>query len=321
MRLRDSGGDGLIGLDWGTSNLRALRMDATGRVRETRARPWGIRRLPHGGFAAALDDIVAGWPRTLPLLACGMVGSRGGWREAPYVDVPAHLDQLAHTLATVPTGDGRVLHIVPGLRNARDPDVMRGEETQLAGGLLLHPEAGGRSTWILPGTHSKWAGVRGQAMTDFHTCMTGELFDVLCRHSILGTGMQEGREDTAAFVDAVRSVRDGGREGGLGRLFGTRARVLAGTLPPGSAAAHLSGLLIGEEIRSMLAGGRFDVSRPVWLIGEAALCGRYRQAAECFDVAIAGAVANATGHGLWHLAQQAGLAGHPRGHDDAETLA
>lgn len=298
--------DGLIGLDWGTSSLRAYRLDAAGNLLETRQRAWGIRQLPEGGFDAALADVVAGWP-ALPLMACGMVGSCQGWREVPYVELPAGIHQLAHVPESVRTADGRLLCIVPGLRNRRGPDVMRGEETQCVGGLAMRPETGSRSTWILPGTHSKWVSVRDHVIVDFSTVMTGEVFALLRRYSILGVGMDTADEDPEAFARGVVRARDSGESGAFGQLFSTRALMLDGALAPASTADYLSGLLIGEEWRSMLASRRFDTAAPVHLMGADALCRRYRHAAGYFDMAVAEPVGDAAAHGLWHMACHAGL--------------
>src|SRR6185437_15251648 len=124
----------LIGLDWGSSSLRAYLLDEQGGILETRTRGWGIRRLPPGGFDAALDDVLAGWP-ALPLLASGMVGSRDGWREVPYVDLPVGLDAVARALSHVDSAGGRRVHLIPGLRHIATADVMRGEETEIFGAL------------------------------------------------------------------------------------------------------------------------------------------------------------------------------------------
>lgn len=296
--------DGLIGLDWGTSSLRAYRLDATGAVAEMREQPWGIRRLPEGGFATALARILEGWP-DLPLLACGMVGSRGGWSETPYVELPADAAQLGCALGQVQIAEGRCLHIVPGLHDRHGPDVMRGEETQLIGALVQRPELAPGSTWILPGTHSKWVSVRDHAIRDFSTLMTGELFAVLRQHSILGSAVESSVDDTDAFARGVANARDCGAAGGLSRLFSARALMLEGELPPASVHDYLSGLLIGEELRSVLASERFDCTNPIQLIGDAALCQRYRRAAEHFDLTLAEPVADAAAHGLWHIAGHA----------------
>lgn len=296
---------GLIALDWGTSSLRAFRFDGAGGIAQTRARAWGIRQLPEGGYDAALADITAGWP-ALPRLACGMVGSRGGWREMPYLDLPADVAQLGGALGRVRAADGADVHLVPGLRDPRGPDVMRGEETQLLGALALQPALGQASTFILPGTHSKWAAVRAGAVTGFRTLMTGELFAVLRKHSILG-GEAPAGEDAAAFARGVATARDSGAAGALSRLFSARALMLDGALAPAAVPDYLSGLLIGEEFRAALADGLARRDTPLQLIGEPALCERYRRAAALFDIELPPTIADAAARGLWQLATQAGL--------------
>ena len=298
---------GLIALDWGTSSLRAFRFDGAGRLAETRARPWGVRHLPEGGCDAALAGIVAGWP-ALPRLACGMVGSRNGWREMPYLDLPADVAQLGGALGSVRAADGMDVHLVPGLRDPRGPDVMRGEETQLVGALALHPALATAATFILPGTHSKWAVVRDGAVTGFRSLMTGELFALLRQHSILGAAGAEATDDADAFARGVAAARDSGAAGALSRLFSARALMLDGALAPGSVPDYLSGLLIGEEFRAALADGLVHRDAPLQLIGDAALCERYRRAAALFGIELPPPLEDAAAHGLWRLAVQAGLA-------------
>ncbi|MDO1527610.1 2-dehydro-3-deoxygalactonokinase [Fulvimonas sp. R45] len=296
---------GLIGLDWGTSSLRAYRFDGTGRIAEARARPWGIRQLPEGGYDAALADVTAGWP-ALPRLACGMVGSRGGWHEVPYLDLPADATRLGQALARLRAADGMDVHLVPGLRDPLGPDVMRGEETQLAGALALRPALAAASCFILPGTHSKWAMVRDGAVTGFRTLMTGELYAVLQRHSILGGHVPAA--DDEAFARGVATARDSGAAGALSRLFSARALMLDGALAPASVPDYLSGLLIGEEFRAALADGLARRDAPLQLVGDDALCARYRRTAALFDIELPPPLQDAAAHGLWRLAVQAGLA-------------
>ncbi|MFC5742357.1 2-dehydro-3-deoxygalactonokinase [Dyella tabacisoli] len=298
----------LIGLDWGTSNLRAMLMDGSGKVLESRSRPWGIRQLPDGGYAGALAAITAGWP-DLPRLAAGMVGSRNGWREVPYLNLPATVGDVA--LALHRGIDGASLAIVPGLRNPRGPDVMRGEETQVIGLIATHQAL--TATVVLPGTHSKWVSVRDGNMVDFRTMMTGELYGLLRQYSILGAGIATDTTafDQPAFVDGVRSARDSGAAGALSRLFATRARMLDGALAPASVPDYLSGLLIGEEFRAMRAAELLTTDAPIWLIGDEALCARYRLAASEFSIIAAPAIHDTAAAGLWHLANAAGLLGSP----------
>ncbi|HEV7776550.1 MAG TPA: 2-dehydro-3-deoxygalactonokinase [Luteibacter sp.] len=298
----------LIGLDWGTSSLRAYLMDGDGQVRDTRSRPWGIRHLPDGGFDAALRDIVADWPEA-PRLAAGMVGSRNGWREVPYLDLPTGAEAIATALSELHTADGGVVHLVPGLRNPRGPDVMRGEETQILGAIALRPALAARSTLLLPGTHSKWVSVRNGVVFDFMTMMTGELFAVLRNHSILGAGLpaEAGTvTDSDAFRRGVRTARDTGAAGVTTRLFSARSLMLDGQLDPAAVPDYLSGLLIGEELRAALAVGRMDASLPIQPIGDEALCARYRYAATEFDLTLSPTIHDASAQGLWRIAAAAG---------------
>jgi len=297
---------GLIGLDWGTSSLRAYWLDAGSDIIETRTRPWGIRHLPQGGFDAALREITSGWP-AVPLIACGMVGSRNGWVEVPYLELPTEPAQLGAALHCTRTGDNRELHIVPGLHTGNGPDVMRGEETQLVGALASQPDPQDRCTWILPGTHSKWVSTVNGAVSDFCTMMTGELFAVLRQHSLLGAGIEAGDPDPEAFRRGVLNARNSGVVGAMSRLFSARTLVLDGELPAASVPDYLSGLLLGEELRANLATGRFAHDRPIQLIGDVELCARYRDAAACFDIPLAEPLVDAAAHGLWQLARQAGL--------------
>jgi 2-dehydro-3-deoxygalactonokinase len=298
--------NGLIGLDWGTSSLRAYRLDNAGHIADVRHRPWGLRQLPDGGFDAALSAITEGWP-ALPRLACGMVGSRGGWREMPYLDLPAGATEIGHALGRLTAGDGMVVHIAPGLRDPRGPDVMRGEETQLVGALALRPALAEASSWILPGTHSKWATVYHGAVTGFRTLMTGELFALLQRHSILGNGTTPAAADPEAFARGVAAARGSGAAGALSRLFSARTLMLDGTLAPEAVPDYLSGLLVGEEFRAALADGLYRHGMPLQLIGDAALCERYRLAATHFDIELDPPLEDAAAHGLWQLALHAGL--------------
>jgi len=297
----------LIGLDWGTSRLRALLLDVRGTVVERRDSAHGLTALPEGGFDAALAAITRGWP-ACPRLACGMVGARGGWREVDYVDVPADVDDVAGALGQVMAADGQPLWMVPGVRNRARPEVMRGEETQVLGALADAPSLRAESTWMLPGTHCKWVTVRAGRIVDLRTAMTGELFALLLRHSLLGQGIEvEGTHDVARFVDGVRAARDSGGAGGLSRLFSARALRLDGQLAADEVAGWLSGLLIGEEIRAMLAADDRVRTRALHLIGESALCAHYRRALAEFSLTVDGIGVDSAASGLWQIAVRAGL--------------
>jgi 2-dehydro-3-deoxygalactonokinase len=292
----------LIGLDWGTSSVRAMLVGAEGRVLAEKAQPWGITRLPEGGFPAAFAALAGEWRSALPglpCLACGMVGSRQGWVEAPYCEAPAGADAIAAMLAEVP---GAGLRIVPGVVQRGDrPDVMRGEETQVVGAL----GDAARGLAVLPGTHSKWVRVEAGRIAGFRTFMTGEVFATLRGHTILGAFAPETAAEDAAFARGVLAAHQSD-EGLAGLLFSARALVLTDRLEPGGAIAFLSGLLIGDEIRTASTAFAEAGVVPV-LIGEAALCDRYRLAFDLCGIAARVAPPGAAAAGLWRIARHAGL--------------
>lgn len=308
----------LIGLDWGTTSLRAYAYAPGGQVLERRHSPHGITQLPalgEAGFAQALSALVGDWVAAspaVPLVACGMVGSAQGWREAAYVPVPTGLGQLASQSTTVALSGlggafaGKVLHILPGLIEYGElPNVMRGEETQIFGALLEQPQQQGRPLVVgLPGTHSKWARVEQGRVVHFDTFMTGEVYAALCNHTILGRTMERGGPlQQGAFERGLRVASSAqGAHGMLGTIFSSRTLGLTKALAPAEQPDYLSGLLIGHEVQA-LARQWGDEAPSVWLIGDEALCGRYAQALRLHGIAEARWLPQATETGLWHLGQ------------------
>ncbi len=299
----------LFAVDWGTTSARAYRLDGAGRIEGERAAPLGIQQIHHDSFAAALETLLGDWSReAAPRLACGMIGSRQGWVEAPYVNCPAALDALATRLARTPDG---TLLIVPGLvcRDARGvPDVMRGEETQILGALA---DDAAVTLVVLPGTHSKWAIARAGRVETFVTFMTGEIYAVLKDHSILGRMIAPGTTAGTAFARGVRCAlaHDVHPDALLHHLFGARTLALFGEMENAAIADYLSGLLIGSEIaagRAWAARHGIDASRAL-LVGVRMLCDRYATAMGEAGMAGTPGPEHAAARGLWDIARHAGL--------------
>lgn len=272
----------LIGIDWGTSNFRAFLLDSAGTMLDRRAGPNGIMSVPDGKFAQVLAAGIGDWlaEGRLPIVMSGMIGSRQGWVEAPYVATPLGIEDLAAGLVRAPF-DAADARIVPGLRTTSDDshDVIRGEETQIFGALASLGIEGGR--FLLPGTHSKWAVVEGSRITSFATYMTGEIFSAARGHTILGRLMQEGTPKGEAFLRGVAYGAWPGSPGALlHRLFGVRTAGLFGEVDSVDLSDYLSGLLIGAEIADQ--SGRDN--RPVHIIASDALAERYRAAASSLGV-------------------------------------
>ncbi|MFH1795407.1 MAG: 2-dehydro-3-deoxygalactonokinase [Pseudomonadota bacterium] len=240
----------LAAVDWGTSNLRVWLLDAAGEVIAERKSGEGMSSAGAKGFANVLEEHLAALnaPDELPAIVCGMAGARQGWVEAGYLDLPARISDFAKAATPAP-GARRPVHILPGLaqRSAARPDVMRGEETQIAGADL----GGGTHFVCMPGTHSKWVRVEDGAVAGFHTAMTGELFHVLATQSILrhslGEAPDAGSPSSPAFREALKAAL-AHPERLTSALFAIRAGGLLGKVPAEDAAATLSGLLIGAEI-------------------------------------------------------------------------
>jgi 2-dehydro-3-deoxygalactonokinase len=234
-----------IGLDWGTTSFRAYLVDSAGNVTDQVAKPEGILAVKDGAFEAALENAIGAWDKTLPLIASGMITSRQGWVEIPYVDCPAGPDELAKAVVTKTLASGRTVHFLTGLHLASPSlghDVMRSEETQVFGALET-----GAQHFVTPGTHSKWIDIEDGRITNFATYITGETFAVMKAHSILGRLMANDTDDEEAFLKGVdRAFAD--PAGLLHNLFSTRSLALYNELQPESLSSYLSGLIIGAEV-------------------------------------------------------------------------
>lgn len=265
----------MIAIEWGSSAVNAFRVDADGTVLEQRKAATGL--LACGGrFGAVLADLVQGWSDTTIAMA-GAIGGRSGWLEVPYVVCPAGLGEVAAGGCPLVSSSlpGRQIWIAPGVmcRGPRaTPDVMRGEETQVLGlASELDPD---QSHWIcLPGAHTKWVRVEGGCITSLRTAMTGEVYALLRRHSLLAslmpTSPNSDVDDSEAFARGVTA--SAGAEGMLNQLFAVRTLGLFEALEPAFAASYLSGLLIGHELRGLLPEGVDHVH----LIGEPGAVRRY----------------------------------------------
>jgi 2-dehydro-3-deoxygalactonokinase len=278
----------LLGVDWGTTHRRAYAIDADGHCVAEHADAMGALQC-QGRFPEALDQLLSDMQiRPSVVTLSGMVGSAMGWQEVPYVghdvalqDLPRHLTPLRHPLP----GKLRCL-LVPGylIRDtAAEPDVMRGEETQLLGALAL----GTLDGWlVLPGTHSKWVHLRQGRVTQLRTFMTGELFGLLAQHGTLAAaaGLADQGWNESAFQTGLHASQMGALSHAL---FVCRARVVSGDMPAQHTRAYLSGLLIGSELQGAL-GHESDEARPhhFHLIGTPALAEHYQHAAEQMGITL-----------------------------------
>ena len=288
MSLSDLDTPVAVGVDWGTTHRRGYALAADGRCMAEHADADGMLAA-RGRFEASLETLLQALNATgsqVRVLMSGMVGSAHGWVQAPYLGPEVRLRELGHHLLRVP-GTARRVDIVPGiaLKTATAVDVMRGEETQLLGAALLGREDG---WFLLPGTHSKWVRMAEGRVADFATFMTGELFDLLGRHGTLAAAA--GAEHAGADVHHPEAFGQGLRAGAnvalSHALFGCRARVVTGALPPEQARAYLSGLLIGAEWHELRRRGAGHLPATVTVIGAPHLAARHAEAAAAFGVTL-----------------------------------
>jgi len=296
----------LIALDWGTTSLRGYLMDAAGSILERREGGLGIMKVENGAFEAALDQFCGDWLTAHPqarLIASGMIGSKQGWREAPYCPCPAGAADLATHTIRVPLTGGRHLTIMPGVScvdaASGVPDVMRGEETQVFGAL----PATGSHVAVLPGTHSKWVWVEDGAIVAFASFMTGEVYAALTAHTLLGRLMKlDAPHDAAAFARGVAYGLEA-PQALLNRMFSARTLGLFGQLAGEALPSYLSGLLIGSEIGGARAMRPTD-AHPL-LLGSADLTARYASAFGVAGIAVAAGPTDSAATGMARVMQAA----------------
>lgn len=260
-------GSRFLAVDWGTTNRRVFLIE-DGAVLHTERDERGVTSTKD--FAAEVAAIRRSLG-DLPMLLAGMAGSNIGWRMAPYVAVPAGIEDVAAAVLTI---DERT-RIVPGLSCLVEgrPDVMRGEEVQFLGAAAsdLVPDD---SLLAQPGTHCKWAEIHDGRVTGFVTTMTGELFALLRSHGLLAA--QLGGD--VRLDDAFRAgLEEGKRRDLTATLFGIRAGKMLGIRDDADAASFASGVLIGNDVAVRLHDSRYDT---VHILADPILGGLYGAAVE-----------------------------------------
>ncbi len=288
-RAVPAGASEIIGIDWGTTHLRAYRVAPDGSVIARCEAEDGVLRARgrFGEVCAAVLQRLGARAGELPVILSGMVGSSQGWQPVDYLGIDQPLRNLGEHLVALRAADALPrCHLVPGyavMPEQAGPeqgiDVMRGEEVQLLGASLLEPDARNRMV-VLPGTHSKWAQLGGGLIRWFATYMTGELFACLSQHGTLGALMTRSEESPQAFAEGVRRAAESRL---AGALFSCRAKVVTGAMPAEHAREYLSGVLIGAELHEALGRGG-PSARRVSIVASSALARRYQDAAALLGI-------------------------------------
>ena len=294
--------NGFIALDWGTTSFRAYLVDLSGQVADTISAPEGILSVTDGDFERALERHIGGWNTSLPVMAAGMITSRQGWIELPYLPCPASAADLAQALHHHTTASGRRIAFATGLsyRSADGmPDVMRSEEVQVFGSL-----DSGLNHFVTPGTHSKWITTDGDRLMKYTTYVTGEVFAALKDHTILGRLMKDGPPDEEAFVRGVRGAL-ADPAGFLHRIFSARSLGLFNEIAPEHIASYLSGQVIGTEVAHAIRDNPREAEYAV--LASPGIGGRYVKAIEIAGLKVRYGDPQAIVKGLAIIARKAGL--------------
>ena len=299
----------MIGLDWGTTSFRAFLIDQDGHVLDQKTNENGILAVPNNAFEGVLISAIKVWldqHPALPIVASGMITSRNGWLETPYLSLPANINDFANALTPLTLSNDIVIHFITGASYENKngvPDIMRGEETQIIGEV----EASDNEIFLLPGTHSKWAITQDEKIIGFTSFMTGEVYAALKEHTILGALMKECSSlNDDAFLKGVL-MQQKQDISILHQIFTARTLALFDKLENEDIADYLSGLLIGEEIKSAL--NQYDANKEtiIKIIGRGDLAARYARALDAFGLNHKIINDEVTVMGHYKIAKKAGL--------------
>lgn len=292
----------LIAIDWGTTNLRAYLLGSNTEILDTIKCAMGISKVHPPEFPHVFTKITHKWQqeKKLPVVISGMVGSRNGWVDVNYLPCPANLELLAKHLMR-PTNSTEAPFIVPGVsfKTSQTEDVMRGEETEIFG--ALNPNT---TVYCLPGTHSKWVHTQNNSIIKFTTYLSGELFQILSKHSLLKKSCRGTLESNSEFLNGVEQAKN--KKGLLANLFNIRSKVLHQRLPAENSKEFLSGLIIGSEL--LHSRSYWENETQVTLIAEVKIATRYQLALQHLQKdAVILPSSLAVTQGLWKIAKLAQL--------------
>ena len=262
--------DKWIAIDWGTSFFRAYLIE-NDQVSDSIHTKDGMKFLEKASFEKTLIKLIEPWLENnykIEVLASGMVGSKQGWLEAPYQSTPCNLHNIDFISPSVK--DKRFsLKIFSGISQNNKPDVMRGEETQIAG--FLHDNPNFNGSICLPGTHSKWVQIENGHIINFKTFMTGELFEIISKNSVLIHSVTSNKIKKNELIMAVDEIFKKPEIFG-NALFQLRADDLINSRGSEIYKSKLSGYLLGLELLGSL---EFWEKKDIVLIGNADLIELY----------------------------------------------
>lgn len=297
---------GVIGVDWGTSTMRSYLIDNSGGIKKSIYSDNGILNLENKDYAAVLIsqlNTLGVEGGVFPLILSGMITSKEGWMETPYIKCPASVENLSENMSLLNHDVLGPVWFVPGVKQlSPEPDIMRGEETQLAG---IGKQ--GNILVILPGTHSKWVTLKDGTIQKFKTFMTGDVYSAMLSHTILKT-LPDDRWSDDLFRSGVKNSFDRCRKGGsiLSGMFQVRVQTILGLTLEQGGRSFLSGILIGGEIAEAITGG-FDDFELVLVVCEKNLASLYLEALTSYGITAGHYTFESAACGHYRIAQSRDL--------------
>ena len=234
-----------VALDWGTSNFRAYLMDNNNVIDQVSTQE-GMKFIDQNEFEKILIKNIDAWNNKFDIkviIASGMVGAKQGWIEVPYINSPCDIRNV--NFKTLKILDDANIHILSGVSQFNPSDVMRGEETQIAGFLLNNVDFNG--SICLPGTHSKWVNMSSYNIQEFTTFLTGELYEIVKKYSILNHSLNTTELDDEIVKSSAKLIIEN-PSFITNKLFEIRADNLLKNSNQTSNNSKLVGYLLGIEL-------------------------------------------------------------------------
>lgn len=252
--------DYFISCDWGTSNFRLKLVETSSlKVLFESSTVEGVKSCydrfleqenltQEQFFSNYLKEQIQNLPVQYQnnLVVCaGMASSSMGLYELPYADFPFHENGKSLKWKYLSLENGLNVLVISGIKDSNG--MMRGEEVQ-AIGLFEHLKPYKKGVLLLPGTHCKHIFFTGSEFISLKNFMTGELFEVLSRKSILRNSIANNvwnsdREEAfkAGVILGVKGLLSAS-------LLSIRAKDLIENIKKEDNYYLLSGMLIGDEL-------------------------------------------------------------------------
>jgi len=259
-----------LGCDWGTSSFRLkLIHKKTGSIKGHFFSEMGVKKMfaqwnlktNHSDRSVffqqylleAIDYISNDMKvplQNVPVVISGMASSSIGMEELPYAKVPFSILGEDLIYKKIPSNKHfpHDLMLISGLTNQKD--IIRGEEVQIMG--LASSINIDDCVCILPGTHSKHIFIKSGVIHTFKSFMTGEVFEILRKYSILKESVTSGdlsEGHKKAFTEGIILSQN---DNFLHNLFEIRANQVLHKVRKDYNFYLLSGMCIGTELADLV---------------------------------------------------------------------